>query len=338
VSATKLNVTVVGAGIVGLWQAVELAYRGHTVDLFERTATPFSNAASQYAGAMLAPYCERDGGDPLVQELGLRGLERWKRLVPGVVAGGTLVVALPRDRSELVRFAERTQGHRRIDGADFANLEPDLADRFGQGLYFASEAHLEPAGALAFLLDRARRLGVRVHLGTSAALGGTDCVIDCRGLAARNDLVSLRGVRGERAVVQSMDVNLSRTVRLLHPRCPIYVVPWGADTYMLGATVEESEDAGPVSVRSTLDLLGLAYALHPAFGDARVVSLDAGIRPAFADNIPKIVVRDRHIFVNGLYRHGFLLAPVLAEMVADHLEQRPHDRRLLLEGDAAMRA
>lgn len=337
-SAARLNVTVVGAGIVGLWQAGELAYRGHAVDLVERSATPFSNAASQYAGAMLAPYCERDGADPLIQELGLLGLDRWQRLFPAVVANGTLVVALPRDHRELMRFAQRTQGHRRIDESELADLEPDLAGRFGQGLHFASEAHLEPAGALAFLLERARRLGVRVHLGTPAALAHADCIVDCRGLAARQDLVSLRGVRGERLVVQSMDVNLSRTVRLLHPRCPVYVVPWGAGTYMLGATVEESEDAGPVTVRSTLDLLGLAYALHPAFGDARVVSLDAGIRPAFPDNIPKIVVRDRHIFVNGLYRHGFLLAPVLAEMVADFLEQRLHDRRLLVEGDAAVRA
>ena len=72
----------------------------------------------------------------------------------------------------------------------------------------------------------------------------------------------------------------------------------------------------PVTVRSALELLGSAYALHPAFGEAQIVELGAGVRPAFADNVPKIVVRGRTIHVNGLYRHGFLLAPVLAELVA----------------------
>ena len=48
------RITVLGAGIVGLWQAYTLLYRGHSVRLVERTATPFSNAASQLAGAMLA--------------------------------------------------------------------------------------------------------------------------------------------------------------------------------------------------------------------------------------------------------------------------------------------
>lgn len=82
----------------------------------------------------------------------------------------------------------------------------------------------------------------------------------------------------------------------------------------------ETDDSGPATLRSTLDLLGLAYALHPAFGEARVVSLDVGLRPAFPDNLPRIVVDGRTIHVNGLFRHGFLLAPVLAEIVADYLE------------------
>jgi glycine oxidase len=329
--ARARHITVVGAGVTGLWQACELAYRGHCVKLIERSPTPFSNAASQYAGAMLAPYCEREGADAIVQDLGLEGLERWKRLCPAVVGNGTLVVALPRDRSELTCFAARAEGHRLIDTAELMQLEPDVAARFSRGLYFPAEAHVEPASALAFLFERARRLGVRVHFG-SAAAPASDLIVDCRGLAARNELASLRGVRGERAVVRTGEVNISRTIRLLHPRLSLYVVPWGRGTYMLGATVMETDDAGPVTLRSTIDLLGLAFALHPAFGEARVLSLDTGIRPAFPDNLPRIIVGDGRILVNGLYRHGFLLAPVLARMVADHLEEKRIDSRLFAEG------
>lgn len=330
--ARTRHITVVGAGVTGLWQACELAYRGHCVELVERSATPFTNAASQYAGAMLAPYCEREGADAIVQELGLEGLERWKRLCPAVVGNGTLVVALPRDRSDLKCFAARTGGHRHVDAAGLADLEPDLAGRFREGLHFPDEAHVEPASALAFLLERAHGLGVRTRFGTTGLSAGADLIVDCRGFAARDKLPSLRGVRGERAVVQTSEITLHRAIRLLHPRLSLYVVPWGSGTYMLGATVIENEDAGPVTLRSILDLLGLAFALHPAFGEARVLSLDSGIRPAFPDNLPKIVVGDGRILVNGLYRHGFLLSPVLASMVADHLEEKRIDSRLLVEG------
>ena len=45
------------------------------------------------------------------------------------------------------------------------------------------------------------------------------------------------------------------------------------------------------------------------------IGVDA--RPAFRDNLPRIRRRGARIYVNGLYRHGFLLAPALARMAAD---------------------
>lgn len=316
-----MSITVLGAGIAGLWQAYTLARRGHSVRLVERTATPFSNAASGLAGAMLSPYCEREGAELIVQELGVRGIALWRAAFPGVAARGSLVVALARDRAELGRFAERTEGHQALDANELTRLEPDLAGRFQQALFFEGEAHVEPAEAMAFLLDAVRRLGADVVLGSSSAHVQGDTIIDCRGAGASNDLATLRSVRGERAVVQTRDIELRRPVRLLHPRHALYVVPWPMGTYMIGATMIETGDSGPPTLRSTLDLLGLAYALHPAFGEARVLSLDVGLRPAFPDNLPRIIVESGTIHVNGLFRHGFLLAPVLAEAVADYLER-----------------
>jgi glycine oxidase len=145
-------------------------------------------------------------------------------------------------------------------------------------------------------------------------------VIDCRGLAARDELPDLRGVRGERMIVRAREIALSRPVQFLHPRQPLYIVPWGEGRYMIGATVIETEDDGPVTVRSALELLGAAYAVHPAFAEAQILDLGAGVRPAFPDNMPRAIVRGRRILVNGAYRHGFLLGPVLARAVADYLE------------------
>lgn len=324
--ANALDVTVVGAGIFGLWQAFEFARRGHNVQLFEAVPESASGGASRFAGAMLAPYCEEEGAEPIVRELGLSAMSLWREAYPDITWGGTLVLAAARDRSEMIRFARMTRGHETIDGKRLAEIEPDLGGRFHAGLYYGEEAHISPRKAIAFLIGELRRRGATLTFGTAvpdpiwraAPAGGV--VIDCRGLAARHDLPDLRGVRGEMAVIRTREVTLSRPVRLLHPRFPLYVVPWGDDEYMVGATVIEREDGAPVTVRSALDLLGTAFALHPAFGEAEIVELSAGVRPAFSDNIPKIVVKGRRLLVNGAYRHGYLLAPALAKAAADFLE------------------
>ena len=329
-STETRTITVVGAGIVGLWQALTLARRGFRVRLIERSTEPFAQAASALAGAMLAPYCEAEAADPVVRDLGLRSLALWRETYPGVTAKGTLVVAGTRDRAELARFARMTDAHEKLDAEQLHALEPGLEGRFAAGLYYAAEAHMVPADAMRFLLDEARAAGTDAAFATSwnGKDGAEETVIDCRGLAARGDVAGLRGVRGERVIVRAREVELVRPVRLLHPRHPLYVVPWGEGRYMVGATVIESEDESPVTVRSALELLGSAYALHPGFAEAEIVDMGAGVRPAFSDNVPKIVVRGRTIHVNGLYRHGFLLAPVLAELVADFLATGAADNRV----------
>lgn len=318
---TTLRVSVIGAGIAGLWQAYTLAFRGHAVHLSDRAKNPFGKAASAYAGAMLAPFCEREAAPPIVQDLGLRSLDIWRATFPGVVSNGTLVVAHREDESELIRFSRLTEGYRSLDADEVATLEPDLAQRFQRGLFYAEEAHVEPAAAAGFLLRAIRRLGARISFDHDCRQDEADAdyVIDCRGMGASEEIARLRGVRGERLVVQNPLISLRRPVRLLHPRAPLYVVPWEMGTYMIGATVIESDEQGPVTLRSAMDLLATAYTLHPAFGDARIVAIDAGVRPAFPDNVPGIIARGRRIVVNGLYRHGFLLAPALAEIVADHI-------------------
>ena len=314
------NIAIRGAGVVGLWQALTLARRGHKVTLCERSPVPFMLGCSLYAGAMLAPNCEGEAAEVMVRELGLRGIALWREAYPGTAVNGTLVVALNRDRAELDRFARMTTCYRRLSSKELAVAEPALIDRFAGALYYAEEAHMSPEPALHFLLEQAQASGALVRFGEGEFPADADLVIDCRGLAAKDALPNLRGVRGERIIVKSREVNLSRPVRLLHPRFPLYVVPWGDGNYMIGATVIESEETGPISVRSALDMLSVAYALDPAFAEAEIVLQGAGARPAFPDNRPRIMVNRRYIYVNGLYRNGFMLAPVLAERVAEYIE------------------
>jgi glycine oxidase len=318
--AKPLSIAVRGGGVVGLWQAFTLARRGHSVTVYERSAKPFAEACSVYAGAMLAPRCEEESAEAIVRDLGRRGIALWREVYPGTVVNGSLVVALKRDRAELDRFSRMTGGYRRLSVPEIEALEPGLADRISGALFYEEEAHLAPDAALRFMLDAVIAANVEVRLGEGRMPEGADLIVDCRGLAAKDDLPTLRGVRGERIVVRSGEIHLARPVRLLHPRFPLYVVPWGDGLYMIGATVIESEEAGPITLRSALDLMSAAYALDPAFAEAEIVQQGAGARPAFPDNRPRIIARKGYIYVNGLYRHGFLLAPALAEVVAAYIE------------------
>lgn len=141
--------------------------------------------------------------------------------------------------------------------------------------------------------------------------------IDCRGLHARDALRGLRGVKGEMLVIRCPELSISRPVRLLHPRMPLYIVPRGDGVYMLGATMLESEDGQRISARSMLELLSAAYALNPAFGEAEILEIGVDLRPAFANNLPRIQQIGDTIYCNGLYRHGYLLAPAMAVAAAD---------------------
>ena len=192
-----------------------------------------------------------------------------------------------------------------------------LPRRFRKGLFFVDEGHLDPRVALSALTGRLRAAGGDIRFGVDGeALSGGEVFIDCRGWAARKALPELRGVRGEMMRIRSREVTLTRAVRFLHPRIPLYIVPRANNEFMIGATMIESAERGAVSVRSAIELLSAAYALHPAFGEAEILEMSADVRPAYPDNEPRVDERGGRIFVNGFYRHGFLLAPAFAERAA----------------------
>jgi len=72
-----------------------------------------------------------------------------------------------------------------------------------------------------------------------------------------------------------------------------------------------------------MELLSAAYSVHPGFAEANIRQHVSQCRPAFSDNQPKISVQDSLIQVNGLFRHGFLIAPVVLEqtlvVIANHI-------------------
>src|SRR5260221_10487698 len=296
---SPVSISVIGAGIAGAWQALLFAQAGHAVTLHERSDAGMTESTSYWAGGMLAPYCEAETSEPVISRLGIRSLELWREHFPHTPFNGSLALAHPRDRADFERFARLTTGHRRLDARALSELEPSLEGRFRDGLFYADEGHVEPRRVLPELHARFAAAGGSIKFNSEADADDVDgVVIDCRGLSARDTQASLRGVKGEIILIETDEIKLSRPVRLIHPRWPLYVIPRGGNRFMLGATSSEAEDNG-VSVRSALELLGAAYAVHPAFAEARIVEFGSGLRPAFPDNLPRIAIDNERIAVNG---------------------------------------
>jgi glycine oxidase len=306
-----MMLSVLGAGVTGLCVATALVEAGYAAEVIAVEQT--TPAASHWAGGMLAPFCESESAPAQVLHDGRRAADWWQAQGVPVQRHGTLVLATPRDTGELQRYARVTEGHVWVHPDA---LEPELHGRFSRGLWFADEAYLHPRRALAWLAQRLRQCGVRLHCGTASGR-----IIDCRGAWARGELAGLRAVRGEMLCLQAPQVNLRRSVRLLHPRFPCYIVPRGDGQYTLGATMLESDDSGPISARAAMELLSAAWTVHPGFADAQIIETGSGLRPAFDNNLPDIRRDGERLYVNGMYRHGFLLAPSLAERVVALLQQ-----------------
>ncbi len=209
-------------------------------------------------------------------------------------------------------------------------LEPELHGSGGplHAWLLPGEAHIDTVAMMQALHDGAP--GVRWHWGSpvqqvtpgclwlaaSPTAPATPCtfdlVCDVRGVGARTTL-AVRGVRGEVVWLHAPGVTLHRPVRLLHPRHRIYIVPRPGDRLLVGASELETEDRGAVTLRSAVELMAAAHSILPALAEARILRLDANLRPALPDHRPHVHTEPGLMRLNGLYRHGWLLAPSLVD-------------------------
>ncbi|WP_322075200.1 FAD-dependent oxidoreductase [Burkholderia cenocepacia] len=324
---------VLGGGLVGRLIAWRLAGDGHRVALYERGGPDGEQSAAWIAAAMLAPLAEAASAELLITELGAASLARWPQWLAELPEPvffqhrGTLVVWHHADRAEAPLFERRVRanapaelfdgGFVTLAGAQVDAAEPALAGRFARGLMLPREGQLDNRQALRALAAGLAERGVALHWHAAvddANLPAAHVTIDCRGLGAKPALPALRGIRGEVTRVRAPGIGLTRPVRLLHPRYPLYIAPKQDDLYVIGATEVEGEDMSPVSVRSALELLSAAFSVHPAFGEARILELNAQCRPTLPDHRPAVIWDGAStLAVNGLYRHGFMIAPEVAQ-------------------------
>ncbi len=339
----RLSVGIVGAGVIGRLIALRGEALGWKVTLFDKGDELGTDACSFRPPAMLAPVSELDVSEPIIAALGTDSLPLWANIVRETgedvffQQSGSLIVAHPHDRTEMARFKNSLNSKaaagsfRAVANDELKTLEPQLDSCFAEGIYVPDEGQINSRDVLQALAKNLRDKGIECRYGCEApALASKsvtannekqdfDLVIDARGYGAKEDLPDLRAVRGEIIRISAPDIQLNRPIRLLHPRYPIYVVPHDKGEFVIGATSIESEDDSPVSVRSALELLSAAFALNARFGEARIMEMNVGLRPAFPDNLPRIICEDGIMRVNGLYRHGYLISPKLAEIACDYV-------------------
>ena len=347
---SSLHIGIAGAGLAGRTLAWRMLRAGCRVSLFDARQRDDLATASMTAAAMLSPLAELAVSDEVVFALGQRSMQLWPQWIAELEAAGappvyfrqqgTLVVAHAPDQTSLEHFTRllqhklpeacRAQVHT-LNGQTLAQYEPALAGRFDGGLFLEGEGQLANDQWMAALAVEIDRLGgqwhegqavERVEEGRMVCAGEThavDIAVDARGVGSKPQWPQLRGVRGEVLTVECTGVSLQRPVRLMHPRYQLYVAPRPNHRFVVGATELESEDTGPVTLRSTLELGSALYSLHPAFGEARVLRLAAALRPALDDHRPTVLLRDGVWHINGLYRHGYLCAPALVDGLAHKL-------------------
>ncbi len=339
-----MHIGIAGAGLTGRLAAWQLLAQGHRVTLFDRDTPGGQASAGWVAAAMLAPYSEMLNAEPLVFEIGLSAVEHWQRLQQqmqaecghsfGVQQAGSLVVAHPQDQGDWLKFnqrlaakvGDRLQRVQQLSATQLAELEPELAERFRQATWLVDEGCVDNPSFYRLVEQRILALGgewqgicevLDVAPGRVITTNGErrfDHVLDCRGFGAKPQLPALRGVRGEVLVVRAPEVQLSRPVRLMHPRYQLYIAPRPERVYVIGATEIESESMASVTIRSSLELMSALYSVHPGFAEAEVLHSLVNLRPGFPDNLPRLQHGPGLTRVNGLYRHGYLLGPQMVGM------------------------
>ncbi|OYY52782.1 MAG: glycine oxidase, partial [Polynucleobacter sp. 24-46-87] len=155
----KHRYAIVGAGLMGRLLAVALAKRGAKVTLYEKGSSQGLGSAARIAAAMLAPLAESAITEDNVVRMGVYSLPRWRQLIDELAKpvffqqDGTLILWHRQDTSDAERFASHLDCNsernnalpkaKRLDSIELAQIEPGVAERFGQALYLPDEGQLD---------------------------------------------------------------------------------------------------------------------------------------------------------------------------------------------------
>jgi glycine oxidase len=346
---STLECSVVGAGLIGLATAFELAQAGARVRVYDR-AEP-ARAASWAGAGMLAPHTENIEDDVLRAQC-IESLAMYPAFVERVTAASGVDARLRLDGIVTAFFDEphAQEAMRRADalratgiaceflGRDATLLaEPFLGKHVLGALVVSHEGYVdnrrlgralvaacESVGVtiasgvrdLAVECDDRRVLGVRTDRGFApashviVAAGSLSALVP--GIPVRN-LPKVTPVKGQMLALGVPDGFVRHTTWI--PGA--YLVPREDGRLLVGATVEHVGFDERVTAHGIRQLLDAALSAAPSLSDFAVTETWAGLRPGTEDGRPVVGESDIKglVYATGHYRNGILLTPWTARAV-----------------------
>jgi glycine oxidase len=313
-----LRVVVAGAGAIGSVVALVLARRGAQVLLADPAAR--GDNASGVAAGMLAPAGEAllDPKSAAHFALLKDARDAWERVFPDLAEAidrSGAILQAPDPVSVLARAAAGGMAVEPIEEAEARRRAPGLAAA-GPYLFTPEDWRLEPQPMLDTLHARLAEAGgavMRADVRDRAA--GVDVLIQATGPGG-GDLKPIKG-------------QILRFVGAGPARGPVvrgegvYVAP-SAFGAVVGATMEEGRADRDIDPEAVARLAAGARRLFPALEGAGVEAR-AGVRAATPDGLPLVGAgaAEGVLVARGARRNGWLLAPLVAEVLLDRLTGRP---------------
>lgn len=349
------DAVVVGGGVMGSAIAWRLASRGVRTLVLERSV-PGAEASSVAAG-ILAPRIEHPEMGPALR-LGLQSRDLHERLAHeiretlGIDVGfrrtGAMIAAFDHEGDD---FEPRTLAMKEmgapvefLDGHAAREKEPHLSAEVRCAIDLPDEAQIEPPRLLRALAIGAARAGAEfrsgttvrhVHIERDRARG---VVLDSGEIHANHVIIAAGSWT---SLVQGLPMTASvvRPIRgqLLH--CDMrpciakrilfgaggYVVPRPDGRVVCGATMENVGFRREITLSGIATLIARATRLVPALAHAELTHSAVNFRPMSPDELPLVgCAGPEHLWLaTGHYRNGILLAPLTAELIADHITRSP---------------
>lgn len=348
------DVIVVGAGLIGLAIAFELAERGISVRVYDRSEP--GRGASWAGAGMLAPYTERITNEALLA-LCAASLAEYPAFVRRVFAAsgvdaqlhlnGVLYASFDSAGLDVLLAHARALESRGVDckmldresalaaepwlgagvlGGLLKNAEGYVDNRrLSRALVAACEASgvvIEQNAHVWIECDARRVLGI----GTGRGFSGAQAIVNaCGAWASELDGVPSACVPPIEPVKGQM-VALAVPVGFVQRATWVpgaYLVPRDDGRLLIGATVESVGFDERVTAQGVHELLHAALTAAPALADFSTTETWAGIRPGTPDGLPVLgpTPLDGYFLASGHYRNGILLAPATARLIVDAIEK-----------------
>jgi len=346
------DVLIVGGGLIGCSLAAELAERGAAVTVLER-GKPGAEASGAAAG-MLTAQCDAsersaffelqlesrrlypEWTSRLLEETGIDAGYRRTGLLQCAFEGSGNALSSLYEWQRAVGLRVETRGPEELA----AEVDGRLSRRVVGGVFFPDEAMVDPRLLSRAVELAARRRGARLRTGVSARRfrlengvcrgvetdeGCLDAgaVVDAAGAWAAFDPsltipIPVHPVRGQIVRIKMPGEALPTMVRSEE----VYIVPRPDGTALLGSTEELVGFRNEVTAGAVERLLSASRRLVPSLEASRFVEAWSGLRPGTSDGLP--LLGDSPVpglfFATGHFRHGILLAPITARIVADAVQ------------------